>query len=94
MRLPSFPNIVRTFYAFSNTTFRAAPPPLRPALRPTAKLSLPSIPFFGALFSSSSSSNNMSYPLQKGKEEWQAQLSPGMIQNSVVAIEHLTKWII
>ncbi|THY97631.1 methionine sulfoxide reductase B [Aureobasidium pullulans] len=76
MRLPSFPNIVRTFYAFSNATFRVAPPPLRPALRPTAKLGLPSIPFLGAFFGTSSPSNNMTYPLQKGKEEWQAQLSP------------------
>jgi len=76
MRLPSFPQLVRTLYAFSNTTFRAAPAPLRPALRPTAVRSMPTIPFLGALFSSSSS-NNMTYPLEKSKEEWQAQLSPG-----------------
>jgi peptide-methionine (R)-S-oxide reductase len=76
MRL--LPTLIRSFYAFSNATFRVAPPALRPALRPTAKLGLPSIPFLGAFFGTSSSSNNMTYPLQKGKEEWQAQLSPGM----------------
>ncbi|KAG9552712.1 putative methionine-R-sulfoxide reductase SelR, partial [Aureobasidium melanogenum] len=70
------PTFVRSFYAFSNATFRVAPPPLRPALGPTAKLGLPSIPFLGAFFGTSSSSNNMTYPLQKGKDEWQAQLSP------------------
>ncbi|KAG9948137.1 putative methionine-R-sulfoxide reductase SelR, partial [Aureobasidium melanogenum] len=69
------PTVVRSFYAFSNATFRVAPPPLRPALGPTAKLGLPSIPFLGAFFGTSSS-NNMTYPLQKGKDEWQAQLSP------------------
>jgi peptide-methionine (R)-S-oxide reductase len=78
MRLPSFPTIVRTFFAFSNATFRVAPAPLRPSLRPTAKLGLPSIPFLGAFFGTSSSSDKMTYPLQKAKEEWQAQLSPGM----------------
>ncbi|KAJ9626885.1 hypothetical protein H2203_003341 [Taxawa tesnikishii (nom. ined.)] len=69
-------NFVRTLYVFSNTTLRAAPAPLRPALRPLPlKSSMPTIPFLGALFSSSSS-DKMSYPHQKSKEEWQAQLNP------------------
>jgi peptide-methionine (R)-S-oxide reductase len=36
------------------------------------------IPFFGALFSSSSS-KNMSYPVQKSDDEWQAVLTPGQL---------------
>ncbi|TKX21296.1 SelR domain-containing protein [Elsinoe australis] len=78
MRLPSFPFLVRTFNAFSNATLRTLPAsPLRPALRPVALRSMPTIPFLGALFgSSSSSSSNMSYPLQKSDDEWQAQLNP------------------
>ncbi|KAF2149420.1 methionine-R-sulfoxide reductase-like protein SelR [Myriangium duriaei CBS 260.36] len=75
MRLPAFSQFVRTFYALSNTTLRAAPAPLRPALRPTALKSMPTIPFLGALFSSSSQ-QTMSYPHQKSESEWQAQLNP------------------
>ncbi|KAK8196098.1 hypothetical protein M8818_007251 [Zalaria obscura] len=77
MRLPSIPNLVRTFYAFSNSTFRAAPAPLRSAglLRPIAQKSMPTIPFLGALFGTSQR-NDMSYPLKKSDDEWQAQLSP------------------
>ncbi|KAL1306089.1 hypothetical protein AAFC00_004209 [Neodothiora populina] len=75
MRLPSFPQFVRTLYAFSNTTFRAAPAPFRPALRATAVRSMPTIPFLGAFFGTSTA-NTMSYPLSKNSEEWQAQLSP------------------
>jgi len=37
---------------------------------------MPTIPFFGSLFStSSSSSKNMSFPLKKTEDEWQAVLS-------------------
>ena len=78
MRLPSLPNLVRTLYAFSNTTLRASTPvnSLRAtSFRPTALKSMPSIPFLGALFSSSQS-DKMSYPLEKSSNEWQAQLNP------------------
>ncbi|KAF1349839.1 methionine-R-sulfoxide reductase-like protein SelR [Delphinella strobiligena] len=75
MRLPSIPQVIRTLYALSNTTFRAAPAPLRPALQPTAIRSMPTIPFLGALFGTSAASS-MTYPHQKNKDEWQAQLSP------------------
>jgi peptide-methionine (R)-S-oxide reductase len=66
--------ILRTFYLFTNFT-------ARPVLRygtiqqRFAVKSMPSIPFLGSLFSSSSSSKNMSYPLQKSDDEWQAVLS-------------------
>merc|ERR1712054_653537 len=77
MRLPSF---LRTFYAFSNTTFHRAPTPFANAtsLRPGTALrsiSLPSIPFVGALFHTAES-RKMSHPVQKSEQEWQAQLSP------------------
>lgn len=83
MRLPSFPTIVRTFYTITNATARFQPVSYR-TLQPVnfsrATLrSMPSIPFLGALFgTSSSSSEKMSYPVQKSKEEWQAVLNPGM----------------
>ncbi|KAI7320701.1 putative methionine-R-sulfoxide reductase SelR, partial [Hortaea werneckii] len=77
MRLPSF---LRTFYAFSNTTFHRAPTPFANAtsLRPGTALrsiSLPSIPFVGALFHTAET-RKMSHPVQKSEQEWQAQLSP------------------
>lgn len=55
---------------------------LRPYHR-TAIKSLPSIPFFGALFSSSSSNtsdSNMaeSFPLQKSDDEWRTVLTRGL----------------
>ena len=82
MRLPSF---LRTFYAFSNTTFHRAPTPFANAtsLRPGTALrsiSLPSIPFVGALFHTAES-RKMSHPVQKSEQEWQAQLSPGKQEN-------------
>ncbi|EKG11800.1 Major facilitator superfamily [Macrophomina phaseolina MS6] len=80
MRFPSFPAVVRAFYALSNTTARRFPLPQAPARRlfaPTLKYSMPTIPFLGSLFSSSSSARNaMSYPVQKTDEEWRAVLSP------------------
>ena len=78
MRLPSFPTIARTFYLFGNATTRRLPTALRhPALStPTILRSIPTIPFLGALFGTSTR-NNMSYPVQKTDDEWQAVLSPG-----------------
>lgn len=80
MRLPSFPSVVRTLYAFSNTTLRVQPfaqRALSPITRATAR-SMPSIPFLGALFgTSSAASEKMTYPDSRSDNEWQAQLSPG-----------------
>ncbi|KAA6413249.1 MAG: methionine-R-sulfoxide reductase [Lasallia pustulata] len=77
MRLPSFPTLLRTLYTITNTTSRALPASHR-ALAPFARgavlKSMPTIPFIGALFSSSNS-NNMSYPVQKGDDEWRAVLN-------------------
>lgn len=81
MRLPSFPHLLRTFYTLTNVTtkLRAPQKAASPFIRATAiNLSMPTIPFFGSLFSSSSSSNKMSYPVQKSDQEWQAVLSKGM----------------
>ena len=79
MRLPSFPTVIRTLFAFSNTTFRAtAPRALSSPPRPLIQKSM-QIPFLGALFGSSASQqSNMSHAVQKSSSEWQAQLSPGM----------------
>lgn len=78
MRFPTWPNLIRTLYTISNYTTRSQTSykTLQPLTRSYLK-SMPSIPFLGSLFSSSSSSK-MSYPLQKSDDEWQAVLSKGM----------------
>ncbi|KAF2452866.1 methionine-R-sulfoxide reductase-like protein SelR [Lineolata rhizophorae] len=79
MRIPSFTSIVHAFNSFASFATRSAPPPpfTVASTRPLARKSMPTIPFFGALFSSgsSTSSQNMSHPVQKSKEEWQAILN-------------------
>lgn len=78
MRFPSFPTVVRAFYAISNTTARRFPLPQTPAsarLPNALKYSMPTIPFLGSLFSSSTRAT-MSHPVQKTDEEWRAVLSP------------------
>lgn len=79
MRIPSLPTIIRSFYAFTNaTTLRGLPPhrALQPLTRGTILKSMPTIPFLGSFFSSSSS-KNMSYPVEKSDGEWQAVLNKG-----------------
>ena len=80
MRIPSLPNFVRTFYAFSNATFnRAAPAPFSlSAARPGIALrsSMPAIPFIGSFFHTAES-RKMSHPVQKSDEEWRMQLNKG-----------------
>jgi hypothetical protein len=80
MRTPTWSNIIRTFYTFSNCTARtqAHYKALQPFTRATIIKSMPTIPFLGSLFSSSSSSKNMSFPVQKSDDEWQAVLSKGI----------------
>ncbi|OJD33912.1 methionine-r-sulfoxide reductase [Diplodia corticola] len=82
MRFPSFPTVVRAFYTLSNTTTRRFPSIFQQQGRlannpriPYSIKSMPTIPFLGSLFSTSSRST-MSYPLQKSDEEWRAVLSP------------------
>lgn len=78
MRLPSFPSIVRTLYAFSNSTFRtyAAPRLLGLPLNRTSIRSMPTIPFLGSLFSTSTpASEKMSFPDERTPQEWQAVLN-------------------
>ncbi|MCJ1282487.1 hypothetical protein MMC26_001810 [Xylographa opegraphella] len=76
MRIPSFPTIVRTFYTLTNATSRALPQhrALLPFTRGTVLKSMPTIPFLGSLFSSAAS-RDMSYPVQKSDDEWQAVLN-------------------
>ncbi|EXJ63824.1 hypothetical protein A1O7_00159 [Cladophialophora yegresii CBS 114405] len=88
MRVPSFPNIVRTLYTLSNATAHRLflQHPLRgsthtisqaQAHRATVLRSMPSIPFLGALFgtTTSSSSSKMSYPDTRSDDEWRAVLN-------------------
>ncbi|KAJ4992406.1 SelR domain-containing protein [Stagonosporopsis vannaccii] len=86
MRFPSFPQVVRAFHTISNTTSAFIRTNPASALgrtfyyspqRVTLQRSMPNIPFFGALFGSSSSmADNTNYPVTKPEGEWQAQLSP------------------
>ena len=79
MRFPSFSTIVRTFYTFANTTSRpyaASQKALAPFTRGTIVRSMPTIPFLGSLFSSSNS-QNMTFPVSKSDDEWQAVLNKG-----------------
>jgi peptide-methionine (R)-S-oxide reductase len=81
MRFPSIPTIIRAFHTVSNTTsafIRANPARTFSTPQRTIHRSMPNIPFFGALFGSSSMADNTQYPVQKAEGEWQAQLSPGM----------------
>jgi hypothetical protein len=78
MRLPSISTIVRTLYTFSNATrFQTPHRGLSPFIRGSAIKSMPTIPFLGSLFSSSSSSAKMTYPDQRSDQEWQAVLNKG-----------------
>jgi len=75
MKFPKFPTFIRTFYLFANFTTR--PYSNRGIQKNITIKSMPTIPFLGSLFSTSSSSKNMSYPLKKSEDEWQAVLSKG-----------------
>lgn len=89
MRFPSFPQFVRAFHTISNTTsafIRTNPASTlgrtfyNSPQRVTLQRSMPNIPFFGALFGSSSSmADSTKYAVSKPEGEWQAQLSPGML---------------
>ena len=81
MRFPSLPTIIRTVYTFTgNATFSRNPisqQTLSPYFAKVALLrSMPTFPLLGSLFSSSST-DKMSYPVQKSDDEWRAVLSKG-----------------
>ncbi|KAI0113306.1 SelR-domain-containing protein [Daldinia grandis] len=76
MRFSQFSKLFRAFFTFSTLTKvrPLAHQPLR--YNTTPFKSMPTIPFIGSLFGSSSSqSNNMSYPDQRTPEEWRAVLT-------------------
>ncbi|CAD6590602.1 MAG: hypothetical protein ASARMPRED_004875 [Alectoria sarmentosa] len=93
MRFPTLPNLIRTF-TLTNTTTATFRNPAAAALHrapffaltrgtntnttTTLFRSMPTIPFLGSFFSSSSSqSKDMTdYPVRKSENEWQAVLSP------------------
>jgi len=73
MRFP--PIFIRTIHLFTNfTATRSYASRAIPQNYITAVKSMPTIPFLGSLFSTSSS-KEMSYPVNKEEEEWQAVLS-------------------
>lgn len=79
MRLPSFPSFIRAF-TFVNAAAATRPQinytrALAPFTRGTILKSMPSIPFLGSFFSSSSKQDNMSYPEQRSDDEWRAVLN-------------------
>src|SRR6478735_7129329 len=79
MRFPSFPTLIRTFQAFTNSTFRVASSTrgiYSSPQRATPIRSMNNIPFLGALFGTKMA-DNTNYPIQKPEGEWQTQLSPG-----------------
>jgi peptide-methionine (R)-S-oxide reductase len=84
MRFPSIPTIIRAFHTVSNTAFIRANPRTLSTPQRTIYRSMPNIPFFGALFGSSSMADNTQYPVQKAEGEWQAQLSPGMSARTIL----------
>ena len=89
MRIPSLPNFVRTFYAFSNATFqRTAPAPFSiSAARPGIALrsSMPAIPFIGSFFHTAET-RKMSHPVQKSNEESERRIGEHLDENAVAAI--------
>lgn len=78
MRLPSFPNLIRTLYTFSNSTLRfqaaRAPRSIGLPLNQATIRSMPTIPFLSSLFGTSAS-EKMSYPDERSPQEWQAVLN-------------------
>ncbi|KAF7526676.1 hypothetical protein G7054_g10711 [Neopestalotiopsis clavispora] len=79
MRLPPFSTFLRSLYTFSSFTRARASAHQSLRRSPDTLRSMPSIPFFGSLFSSSSSSK-MSYPDQRTDDEWRAVLNKGKLQ--------------
>ncbi|KAL8941319.1 MAG: hypothetical protein Q9216_002304 [Gyalolechia sp. 2 TL-2023] len=90
MRIPSFPNLIRTFYTISNaTTSRffanstaattTTQKAIAPFTRATVLQSMPTIPLLGSLFSSSAK-DMTDYPMKKSDEEWRAVLNPDKTQ--------------
>merc|ERR1711939_1087145 len=77
MRFPTFPTLLRTFYTLSNYTARASSQykSIQPLARGTVLKSMPTIPFLSSLFGTSSSTSNMSHPVQKSDDEWRAVLN-------------------
>ncbi|EXJ89257.1 hypothetical protein A1O3_02323 [Capronia epimyces CBS 606.96] len=82
MRLPRFSSIFRTFFTFSNATARLQSLPratasFAPVHRAIVLNSMPSIPFLGSLFgTSTSASQKMSHPDSRSDDEWKAVLNP------------------
>lgn len=83
MRMPPFSSFLRTLFTLSSLSrVRIASAQAQHAhnlLRQHQLKSMPTIPFLGSLFgsSSSSSSSKMSFPDQRTDDEWRAVLTKG-----------------
>ncbi|RMZ91300.1 hypothetical protein DV736_g1453, partial [Chaetothyriales sp. CBS 134916] len=81
MRPASFPALLSTLYAFTNTTSKIISSRSAGLARPSANKvlhkSLPTLPFLGSLSFFSSAKPNMatSYPDNRSEQEWQAVLN-------------------
>ncbi|KAI0133548.1 methionine-R-sulfoxide reductase-like protein SelR [Xylariales sp. AK1849] len=74
MRLPPFSSFIRTLCIVSSFTKARGSAHHSLHRFPTTSKFMPTIPFFGSLFSSSASSK-MSYPDQRSNDEWRAVLN-------------------
>jgi len=79
MRMPPFSSFLRTLFTLSSLsrvrTTSAQAQHAHNLLRQHQLKSMPTIPFLGSLFGSSSSSSKMSYPDQRTDDEWRAVLT-------------------
>ena len=83
MRFFSIPTLIRNFSLFNlSSIYRPTPAVYKGVKNPlllsnTTAKSMPTIPFLGALFGTSSNSKDMGdFPYKKSDSEWRAQLSP------------------
>ena len=84
MRFPSIPTLIRTFSLYNLTSgVRNLPPAAAykgvhqsSFVKGVAVWSMPTIPFLGALFGQGQRRDMTDYPLKKGENQWEAQLTP------------------
>lgn len=95
MRLYSYLPFFRTFFNINNITSNSLHnynKVLQPSALGIVRNSMPILPFLSSLLTTSCSSSNMSYPIQKSDEEWRAILSNGIdYKSKTMFVEGSTK---
>lgn len=71
--------LFRIFLTLTNLTRPATFPAVPRPVYNTPLKSMPTIPFFGALFGTKANNTMTSYPDQRSPDEWRAVLSPGKL---------------